>query len=111
MVPINETQCLSAFIKALGLPCLVVSSTRLGTINHTLLTLTQLENLEVPTLGVLMVGEEDPSATTGITNHSMFPILGHIPKLNEVTPDAIANCTSIIQGIGPIMQVLNGVTA
>jgi len=111
MVPLNETQCLPALIKALGLPCVVVSSTKLGTINHTLLTLNHLENLDIPTLGVLMVGEEDPSATTGITNHSIFPILGHLPKLETITPDSIANCIPIIQEIDPIMQVLNGVTA
>ncbi len=108
MVPINETQSLPTFIKALGLPCLVVSSTKLGTINHTLLTLAQLKTLSIPTLGVLMVGKEDPSAITGINNHSDVPILGHIPALDAVTRESIADCVPTIEAIEPIMQALKG---
>jgi dethiobiotin synthetase len=110
MVPINANDCLPSFIQTLGLACVVVASTQLGTINHTLLTLAALETMNIPTLGVLMVGTEDPSATTGIRNHSSVPILAHLPKLRRVAPSSVGECIPIIQRINPIMQTLEGKT-
>ena len=108
MVPLNDQTCLPTFIHALELPCVVVASTKLGTINHTLLTVAQLETLKIPTLGILMVGEEDPSATSGIQQHSPIPILGHLPHLATLSPKSIATCVPLIHEINPIMKNLNG---
>ncbi|MED5464758.1 MAG: dethiobiotin synthase [Myxococcota bacterium] len=110
MVPLNSQVLLPALIKALELPCIVVASTRLGTINHTLLTTRQLEAERIPTLGILLVGDEDPSALSALQDHSPFPVLATLPRLPEVTPAGVHSMAAQLRGVTPITDALQGVT-
>ena len=57
LVPLNEGGYLLAdLIQEINLPCLLVSSSRLGTINHTLLTLEALRTRQLSLLGVILNG-------------------------------------------------------
>jgi dethiobiotin synthetase len=51
--------------RALGAPALVVGVDRLGTINHTLLTLSALELAGVPCAGVVLTTPASPDESTG----------------------------------------------
>jgi dethiobiotin synthase len=88
LVPLDRESLLPALIRALGLPLLVVASTRLGTIHHTLATLRAAASEGLETLGVVMSGPYDPSAWTGLAAHAEVPILGHIPPL-QLEPGAV----------------------
>jgi dethiobiotin synthetase len=76
-------------IRALNLSVLLVASTRLGTINHTLLSAYHLKAMGVDTAGIILSGEPDPSATSGIQDHSPFPIIAQIPFIENVTPKSL----------------------
>ncbi|MCC6137039.1 MAG: dethiobiotin synthase, partial [Bdellovibrionaceae bacterium] len=58
-VPIRENYRMTDLMRSLQLPVLVVASTRLGTINHTLLTVKSLKLAGLKILGVVLNGPED----------------------------------------------------
>ena len=80
-VPLSRTLLQTDLVKRLGLPVLLVASTRLGTINHTLLTLRELERQQIPTLGIVLSGASDPAVRSGIAAHGLVPIVASIPDL------------------------------
>lgn len=89
LVPLSRLVLLPDLVRALALPVLVASSTRLGTINHTLLTLRALEEEGLRTLGVVLIGPADAAARSGIESHAKAPILAEIPRLEPLTPAAV----------------------
>jgi adenosylmethionine---8-amino-7-oxononanoate aminotransferase len=58
-VPISTKEKISDLVRELRLPTILVASTRLGTINHTLLTVKRMQTLGLPLMGVILVGNED----------------------------------------------------
>ncbi|MEZ4266071.1 MAG: dethiobiotin synthase [Myxococcota bacterium] len=80
LVPISATLLLPDLIRALALPVLVVGATRLGTINHTLLTLAELRRQGLQTLGLVLSGPPDPSVDTALAAHARdLPIHSMLP--------------------------------
>lgn len=59
-VPITDQLRMSGLMQSFQLPVLIVASTRLGTINHTLLTVQRAKTLGLDVAGVILNGPEDP---------------------------------------------------
>ena len=80
LVPINEQQTMLDLAAALDAQVLVVGRAGLGTINHTLLTLAQLEQHQLPCLGVVLV---DPTqavpADAQRENAQAISLFSHCP--------------------------------
>jgi dethiobiotin synthetase len=89
LVPLGPSTLLPDLLRALGLPVLLAASTRLGTINHTLLTARELDRQGLETLGVVLVGEDDVSARTAFAAHLGLPLLGRLPRLEPPAPPAL----------------------
>lgn len=53
-VPINETEFMTDMIRALDLPVILVTTPNLGTLNHTFLSMTALENAGIKIAGVII---------------------------------------------------------
>lgn len=85
MVPLSRALLWNDWVSQLALDVVVVASTRLGCINHTLMTVAAVSRYRPP-IGLIMVGEYDPSAWSGIQAHTDVPIIGH---LNWVEPSTI----------------------
>lgn len=90
LVPINDTQLMVDLIVALTLPAVVVGRTALGTINHTLLTLEALRGRQVPVAGLVLVGAPNRENRTALEHYGGVPVLGVMPWLDCVTPQAVA---------------------
>ena len=86
-VPLNETARIIDLIVALGLPAVVVGRTRVGGVNHALLTLEALTMRRVTVLGLILnepaAGERNPVESRQATSTvellrevSQVPILG-----------------------------------
>jgi dethiobiotin synthetase len=84
LVPINEETLMIDLIKKFNIPTIIVSSSRLGTINHTLLTIEALKARNINILGVIMTGELNKSTCTTIEYYSNVEILAQIPFLNRI---------------------------
>jgi dethiobiotin synthase len=79
LVPINDRKQVADLAQALALPVLVVANTRLGTINHTLLTLEALRRRALVIAGVVLVGEKDEHNRAAIELHGAISVLGEMP--------------------------------
>ncbi len=77
-VPLNSSQTVSDLISILNLPCVLVASTRLGTINHTLLTVHRLRQKNIRCLGFVLNGPEDPGLGELLEHQSGLPLLFHL---------------------------------
>ena len=90
LVPLNEGAMMSDLIAALGLPTVIAARSGLGTINHTLLTLTVLERLSIEAAGVIMVGEPNEENRLAIERYGATQVLAEIPVLPELNAESIA---------------------
>lgn len=79
LVPLNENTLMIDLIKKFSLPVLVVARSSLGTINHTLLTLSILRERGVPILGVALNGPQN------LVNREAIEHYGQV-KVWEVEP-------------------------
>jgi dethiobiotin synthetase len=76
-------------IQQLNLPVILVSENYLGSINHTLMTISLLQQAQIPIQGIVFNGENVPSSTDFILKYSKIPLLFTIPKLKVVNYNAI----------------------
>lgn len=90
MVPLNDDQLMTDVMVHLGLPVVVVARSGLGTINHTLLTLSALRARGISVLGVVMNGPENPANAQAIEHFGAVKVLAQIPKLSHISNAEIA---------------------
>lgn len=90
LVPVNESDMMVDLMSRLGLPVVVVARSGLGTINHTLLTLEALRARARVVAGVLLVGDRNPDNRLAIEQFGCVRVVGELPWLSPLTPDALA---------------------
>jgi dethiobiotin synthetase len=95
LVPINERETFADLALALGLPLLIVARPRLGTLNHTALTVEVARARGIAVAGVIVCGtsaEPDVAERTNLTElRRIAPLLGAIPWDPEGWPAAAEN--------------------
>jgi dethiobiotin synthetase len=84
MVPLNERALMLDLIRQLRLPVIVAARTALGTINHTLLTLSALRARELEIHGVVMIGPGNMENRHAIEHYGATRVVGHIPILERI---------------------------
>ncbi|NJN88225.1 MAG: dethiobiotin synthase [Leptolyngbyaceae cyanobacterium SL_7_1] len=89
LVPLNKTELIIDLIKHLDLPVCLVARTQLGTINHTLLSIRQLQRAGIPILGVIMNGDRNQANREAIAHYGQVPILGELEILDPVNPGTL----------------------
>ena len=95
LVPLTDRGYLFAdLIKVLGLPCLVVSSSQLGTINHTLLTLEALRSRGLSLAGVVLNGPVNLENRRAIERFGQTRVVAELEPLNPLSRETIAQAAS-----------------
>ena len=96
LVPIRSDYFVTNLIEALELPVLLVTSSRLGTVNHTLLSIEALLSRGIEIAGIIMNGQPDANISLAeITNPKVVSelsgqlFLGTLPKMFSVDVDAM----------------------
>jgi dethiobiotin synthase len=89
LVPLNDREVMADLISALDLAALVVARTRVGTINHTLLTIEALRRRQMDVAGIMMVGAPDHDAARSIEERSGVAVVAHIPLLMPLTAESV----------------------
>lgn len=87
LVPLTEKYLIRDLIKILDLPIIIVASTQLGTINHTLLTLEAAQAADIKITGLVLSGECDLYLVDTLKQFTSIPVIAEIPVLNDVTAE------------------------
>ena len=91
LTPLTNTATMRDLVRILNLPLVVVASTRLGMINHTLLTLEAAARDSLRIAGVILTGWQDPhdqdGAIKALSDFTQVPVLAHIPvmEINQLS--------------------------
>ena len=85
MVPLNKSYLIIDLIKYLRLPTIIVASSALGTINHTLLTIEALRGRNIEIKGVIMSGDLNQDNADAIEYYGNVDVVGQIPKLDRIS--------------------------
>jgi dethiobiotin synthetase len=107
LVPLSRKVTMLDLVKLLELPLLIVASTRLGTINHTLLTLAAAHAAGVPVAGIVLCGAPDPGLRDVIGELDDSRIIAEIPVLEPLTPVRVAQC-ALDHFTPPVLSALFG---
>ena len=80
---------LADLIQEMTFPCLLVASSTLGTINHTLLTIEAMKSRKLKLVGVVLNGPENRDNRHAISKFGGVPVIGHIRPINPLSPENI----------------------
>ena len=90
LVPLtSEGYLLADLIQEMALPCLLVASSTLGTINHTLLTIEAIKSRNLKLVGVVLNGPENRENRHAIHTFGQVPIIGQIRPIHPLSPENI----------------------
>jgi len=94
-VPLTAEATLLDWFRTLGLPAMVVTTPRLGTLNHTWLTVHALRTAAIPVVGLVVnqvaAKTDDPAmahAVTDLEELTGLPILGRLPEVGNPAASA-----------------------
>ena len=94
MTPILKNYFVTDLIKDMKLPAVIVTRTRIGTVNHTIMTCKMCEKYKIPIKGIIINNfdsdgykvktlKRDLQSLTGV------PILGTIPFIDNLSDDSL----------------------
>ncbi|MFN0217750.1 MAG: dethiobiotin synthase [Hyphomicrobium sp.] len=86
-------------------PVLLVAATRLGTINHSLLSIEALKRRAIPILGVAFVGAENADSERTISEMGGVARLGRLPSLDPLTAEALHRAFAANFSISDILGI------
>lgn len=89
MVPLTRTTLFVDVFARWRLPLILCARTRLGTINHTLLSLEAIRTRNIPLLGVAFLGPPNPESEAIIAELGKAKRLGRLPKMEPLTPERL----------------------
>lgn len=99
MVPLNENHLVADLIKHLKAEVIVVCNFYLGSINHTLLTCSELKRRNMKVTGLIFNGPYNKASAEIILAHSGLKVLGTIGQITSLDKSAIKNLADQFVGI------------
>ena len=98
MVPLNQHDLVIDLISHLQADAVLVSRHYLGSINHTILSIKALRSRNIAIAGIIFNGDENRDTESIIESVCAVPILGRIPKIDDLNQHSInyhINCINI----------------
>ncbi|MHB0790546.1 dethiobiotin synthase [Bradyrhizobium sp. 5.13L] len=89
MVPLCSSTLYIDIFERWRLPVVLCASTRLGTINHALLSIEALRKRQIEILGIAFIGERNAETQSAIREMGRVRWLGRLPWLSPLTPDTL----------------------
>jgi len=97
LVPINGKETMVDIIKHFRSEVVLVSNLYLGSINHTLLTVSELKRHEIPVKGIIFNGEPNAASEDIILAKSGYRCLLRIPNLSDVSPQIVMELSEALR--------------
>lgn len=89
LVPLNDNETVLDLIIHLKLPVIVVASSGLGTLNHTLLTLNALKKNKISVSGLVLSGPSHPKNKRDLEHWGQVPVLWELKPLSVITKKSL----------------------
>ena len=103
LVPINKKYFVVDLIRKIGFPIVLVSSTKLGTINHTLMSLEIIKKNKLKIMGIVFIGKKNIKSIETIKFFAekifkkKIKILGEIPLFKNIDKSKILKISKLIK--------------
>ncbi len=89
LVPLTRSVLQIDLVARWAVPVILCASTRLGTINHSLLSIEALKRRAIPILGVAFIGADNVDSRRTICRFGGVKDLGLLPHIDPLTPDTL----------------------
>jgi dethiobiotin synthetase len=89
LVPLNNENFVIDLAERFHSQVVLVADLYLGSINHTLLTVSELRRRKLTVKGIIFNGERNPQSEEIILHHADMPCLLRIEKEKEITKDIV----------------------
>ena len=94
MTPILKDYFVTDLIKNMKIPAILVTRTKIGTINHTIMTVKMCEKYKIPIKGIIINnfdsdGYKPKELTRDLKSLTKVPVLGTIPFINDLSDDSL----------------------
>jgi len=94
MTPILKNYFVSDLIKEMKLPAIIVARTKIGTINHTIMTCKMCEKYKIPIKGIIINNFDSDGYRVKTLKRDLedlleIPILGSIPYIENLGDDSL----------------------
>lgn len=89
LVPLTRRETFADVFARWRLPVVLCARTRLGTINHTLLSLEALRSRSIPVSGVVLIGAPEPETERTIAAMGRVRVLGRLPWIEPLDRDTL----------------------
>jgi dethiobiotin synthetase len=96
MVPLNERDLIIDIASFSSLEVILVCNLYLGSINHSLLSISELIRRNIRVKGIIFNGPENQASTDYILKYSGWDMLYHVPQLDKVNKETIAEQAELI---------------
>jgi len=90
MVPLTRQTLFIDVFARWKIPLILCARTRLGTINHTLLSIAAIRARSIPLHGIAFIGEANDESERIITEMGGVKRLGRLPVIEPLTPGRLA---------------------
>ncbi len=98
-VPLNDSLTLLEYLTAVKYPTILVSSSRLGSINHTFMSLELLKHHEIPVLGLVYNRFGEADRAIGDDSKAVFEtrlsMLGYPAKIVEINEQSLRTAETV----------------
>lgn len=94
MTPITNDYYVANLIKDMKIPVVIVTRTKIGTVNHTIMTVKMCEKYKIPITGIIINdfdsnGYKTKELTRDLKNLLKIPILGSIPFIDDLSDSSL----------------------
>lgn len=91
LTPISKKYTMLDLAKRLNIPVIIVIKSKLGMINHSLMTIQILRSMNIEITGVIFNGNDYKNGFDSIINHGNVKKICYIPNNFKITDENIAN--------------------
>jgi len=93
MTPILKDYYITNLIKEMNIPALIVTRSKIGTVNHTIMTVKMCEKYKIPVKGIIInnfdAGYPIKQLTSDLQNLTGVKVLGSIPFLKDLNSTSL----------------------
>jgi len=93
MTPILKDYYITNLIKAMKIPAVIVTKSKIGTVNHTIMTVKMCEKYKIPVKGIIINDFDKGYPVKGLTrdlqNLTGVPVLGSIPFITDMSDTSL----------------------